>query len=266
VEIEMTSPTGIQGQATTTEQRVPAEQPPRGSRGAHRGLKIAGLVTIGALGLGIVGFGATHLLGSAADRFGHSSTSTLAADREAGTARGSGGGLGREANGMGSTGPGTEAQIPGITAGSLGIAPAGLASQLTYLVEEEKLAHDIYALADGLYGAQQFANISRSETSHESSVRALLVGYGLPDPTTQEVAGVFKDPTLQALYDQLAGRVKASPSQAAEVGVLIEKTDIADLQEAIKNSTDASVTETLTRLESASERHLKAFTRLSMRG
>lgn len=148
---------------------------------------------------------------------------------------------------------------------SLGTASESTAAQLGYLVEEEKLAHDIYVLAGSLYPDRVYVNISRSETQHQSSISALLAGYGLDDPTASTAAGEFQNPELQQLYNTLAADVRTSSEQAAEVGVLIEETDIADLKEAIAASESDAVTSTMSRLESASQNHLQAFTRLLQR-
>jgi hypothetical protein len=140
-----------------------------------------------------------------------------------------------------------------------------LQAQLTYLAEEEKLAHDVYVLSESIYGTRTYANISRSETQHQESVLSLLAARDLPDPTLGNAAGVFTDPSLQALYDELASRVRASAAEAAKVGILIEQTDIADLQEVLATSPPDDVATSLTRLLAASENHLQAFTRLDAR-
>lgn len=144
-------------------------------------------------------------------------------------------------------------------------ATSGLSAQLAYLAEEEKLAHDLYVLGESLYGDRVFANISRSETQHQASVRELLASYDVPDPTQATAPGVFTDPGLQALYDTLAARMGTSEAEAALVGVVVEETDIADLREALASEPPADVREVLERLEAASQNHLRAFTRYSER-
>jgi len=160
---------------------------------------------------------------------------------------------------------GSGSRTTAIEPGSLGTASEQTAAQLAYLVEEEKLAHDIYVLASSLYPDRVYTNISRSETQHQSSVRQLLVGYGLPDPTANTAAGEFQSPELQQFYDKLAKKVKKSAKKAAKAGVIIEKTDIADLKDTIAASDSDAMTSVLQRLESASQKHLGAFTRLKAR-
>ena len=131
---------------------------------------------------------------------------------------------------------------------------------LVYLAEEEKLAHDVYAVLGGMWGDQIFTNIQRSEVSHQDQVSALLKTYAISDPRSSEL-GVFTNPELQALFDQLIAQGSQSVTEAYNVGVLIEQTDIADLQESIAATSDPVILTTLNRLLGASENHLKAFSR-----
>ena len=131
---------------------------------------------------------------------------------------------------------------------------------LLYLAEEEKLAHDVYAVLGDMWGDQIFTNIQRSEVSHQDQVSALLKTYAISDPRSSEL-GVFTNPELQALFDQLIAQGSQSVTEAYNVGVLIEQTDIADLQESIAATSDPVILTTLNRLLGASENHLKAFSR-----
>ena len=183
---------------------------------------------------------------------------------------GSGGGSGQRAGQR--SGPGMGGQrgqmqgmgregIAAVAPGSLGVASADLAAQLAYLIQEEKLAHDIYVLAASKYRVNVFENISKSETTHQTAIGSLLAGYSLADPTVRLPPGAFLDPSVQKLYDELALRVNSSQEQAVEVGVLIEKTDIADLQKVVNATPGEEVTTVLQRLITASQRHLQAFER-----
>jgi hypothetical protein len=131
---------------------------------------------------------------------------------------------------------------------------------LLYLIEEEKLAHDVYTVLGETWGGNTFSNILASESTHQDQVLSLLNTYGLTDPRSAKV-GVFANPDLQALYDQLIAQGMTSQTEAYKVGVLIEETDITDLTTAINSTSDASIASTLEKLRSASESHLAAFTK-----
>jgi len=165
-----------------------------------------------------------------------------------------------------SSAPSTDgAAAPSVTAtgaptGAPAAEPAGdLASDLRYLIEEEKLAHDVYLTLSSQWGGQIFENIAAAEETHANSVAALLTDYGIDDPR-RDAVGSFADPSLQALYDQLVAEGTQSRAAAIDVGITIEETDIADLTERIATAPD-DVAIVLERLLSGSQNHLSAFER-----
>lgn len=135
------------------------------------------------------------------------------------------------------------------------------AAALQYMVAEEKLAHDVYVTLGEEYGVRVFTNIARSETQHQSAVASLLDLYGIKNPTLNDKVGVFDDPKLQSFYDDLIAKGMLSLQDALEVGVLVEKTDIADLKEILAGNEPAEVDRVLTQLLKASYNHLAAFER-----
>lgn len=135
----------------------------------------------------------------------------------------------------------------------------GLQAELSYLIEEEKLAHDVYVTLDGLWDARVFERIAASEVSHQDAVAGLLDAYGFEDPRIDEV-GVFADPSLQELYDSLVEAGTQSWTSAVQVGITIEETDIADLAARIPDAPD-DVAQVLERLLAGSQSHLEAFER-----
>lgn len=135
------------------------------------------------------------------------------------------------------------------------------AERLSFLIEEEKLAHDVYLKMNEIWGSQVFGNILQSESTHQSQVLSLLETRALSDPRTGTV-GAFRNQDLQKLYDSLIAKGRLSAKDAYEVGVAIEEKDIADISNILSNTTDESdVVATLERLRSGSENHLRAFNR-----
>lgn len=141
--------------------------------------------------------------------------------------------------------------------------PAETAAMLQAMVAEEKLAHDVYVTLGDLYDVRTFDNIARAETKHQDAVRVLLDAYGVTDPTIGDAVGVFDDPEVQALYDSLVARGDDSLAAAAQVGITIERLDIADLRTALADDQPADVARVLENLMAGSERHLAAFTSLA---
>ena len=132
---------------------------------------------------------------------------------------------------------------------------------LKWMREEEKLARDMYLTLNTYFPARIFTNIAASEQKHFDALGKKLDLYGLADPATDQV-GVFTDPQLQALYDELLGLGMVSYTEALKVGVIIEETDLTDLEEAIDGTDSRPLARTYEHLLTGSEHHLAAFTRL----
>ena len=134
------------------------------------------------------------------------------------------------------------------------------AAALQYMLEEERVARDLYTALDAQYGGTTvFGRIKVSEQRHVDAVARLLVEFGLKDPGAGLAAGTYADPALQSLYDKLLADGRASLEAAYGVGIAVEKTDIADLDKAIAASGNATVDTVLGNLKRASENHLRAF-------
>ena len=140
-----------------------------------------------------------------------------------------------------------------------GIATAdATVEQLEYLIEEEKLAHDVYSKMFELWGSKVFGNILKSEESHQSQVLTVMATRDIADPRSSE-EGVFKNAELQKLYDELIAKGSKSAVDAYEVGVAIEVLDIDDLTKMLATAKDADVIAMMENLRRGSENHLRAF-------
>ena len=136
-----------------------------------------------------------------------------------------------------------------------------LAEMLTFIVQEEKLAHDLYVQLASTSGAQQFANIVNSESTHISLVQGLLVSYNIVDPTVGLAEGEFLDQDLQALYDSLLTSGSVDRAGAIAAGIAVEEKDIADIEVMLASELPSDVASVLERLLSGSQNHLAAFQR-----
>ncbi len=132
-------------------------------------------------------------------------------------------------------------------------------ADLMYMREEEKLARDVYIALYDVWGMNVFQNIAASEQTHTDSVLGLLNSYGLTDPVGNNAPGVFVNPDLQALYDQLVASGSQSLADALRVGAAIEEIDILDLDEAIAQTSQAAIAQVYQSLRAGSENHLRSF-------
>ncbi len=134
-------------------------------------------------------------------------------------------------------------------------------ASLVYMREEEKLAHDVYLTLYDLYGLPIFKNIARSEQTHTEAVKQLLDVFDIPDPADTSPAGVFVDPELQNLYDELIQTGSQSLGDALRVGAVIEEIDILDLEENLDFAENENIRNVFINLIRGSENHLRAFTK-----
>jgi len=128
---------------------------------------------------------------------------------------------------------------------------------LLFMREEEKLARDVYNALYEIWGQPTFTNIAASEQTHMDEVKLLIDRYSLADPALEP--GLFTDPDLQALYDQLVDQGSASLADALKVGAAIEEIDILDLEERIAQTDNADLQQVFNNLMLGSYNHLNAF-------
>ena len=162
-------------------------------------------------------------------------------------------------------------KVAAIVAGLALIAPSAYAvttkpttaqkAALQYLVEEEKLARDVYAYLAANVTTRRFANIVKAEQFHMDQISALLKTYGVYNPTTTRAAGVFKNVELQKLYNTLTVEGAAGQIAAFGVGVKIEDMDIEDLKVMLTKDMPADMKLALDELMRGSQNHLAAFKR-----
>ena len=132
-------------------------------------------------------------------------------------------------------------------------------SDLIFLREEEKLAHDVYVFSFKKYNQTIFLNISSGEQNHMNSVLNLLTKYGVADPIQNQSEGVFQNAILQQLYNQLTAKSDSSLTKALEVGATIEDLDINDIKSFYVNTSNTDLTGVYDRLTCGSRNHLRSF-------
>jgi hypothetical protein len=132
---------------------------------------------------------------------------------------------------------------------------------LLYMREEEKLSLDVYVVLAKKWGSRPFGNISQAEQSHMKSVKVLLDKYGLADPIANLKPGLFKDESLQKLYDDFVKAGNSSRIEALKVGATIEDLDLYDLARWAKLTNKQDILSMYEVLAAGSRNHMRAFLR-----
>jgi hypothetical protein len=129
--------------------------------------------------------------------------------------------------------------------------------------EEEKMARDVYIVMNEKWDQQVFSHISESEINHMSQMKIWVDKFSLDDPVTRnnDQRGVFTDPALQKLYNELIASGLQSREASYRAGAKVEEVDILDLKAALAETSNADLQSTYKYLIHASENHLRAFVR-----
>ncbi len=143
--------------------------------------------------------------------------------------------------------------------GSLSLT-AESAAGLIYMIEEEKMARDLYDAFAEQTGSVVFDRISNSEQKHFDSLLLVAQKAGIDvSAVTSNAAGIFTNASIQSMYNDLFAQGSISLDAAYEVGVLVEQADIADLQQYSADASIGIVGTVYAHLEAGSEHHLAAF-------
>jgi len=133
---------------------------------------------------------------------------------------------------------------------------------LLFMIEEEKVARDVYLHLSAKWGDRVFANIARAEQKHMNAVERLANQSGVTVPSTLTEEGIFIDEKLQKMYNDLIAKGEKSLRDAYLVGVLVEETDIDDLENLLEDETiSSSAKQVYSNLLRGSQNHLRAFNR-----
>jgi len=126
--------------------------------------------------------------------------------------------------------------------------------------EDEKLAHDVYAVfVDKYPTAPQISRIMNAEESHIACVDSLLDYYEIEyTPLTE--AGVFSDPTRQASYNQLITQ-DTTLVQTFSTMAFMEEESVAAYKEVLPDIANENIALVVSNLMKASSNHLKAAVR-----
>jgi len=130
---------------------------------------------------------------------------------------------------------------------------------LRQMIQEEKLARDVYLALDHFWSKPIFGNIARSEQQHMDLVRLLYSRYNLPDPVKDDRVGVFADPLYTNLFTVLVIIGSQSIQNALWIGTAIEDLDIDDLVHLMNKTDNRDIRLIYQNLCKGSRNHLRSY-------
>lgn len=131
---------------------------------------------------------------------------------------------------------------------------------LIFMLEEEKVAKDVYTHLYDTWGTKVFKNIAKAEQKHMDLLETLVDKYEVDTPKELEQTGVFKNEELQSLYNNLIAEGDNSLVDALEVGIKIEELNIVNVEESMTDAPE-DIKATYEKLTEASQNHLDALNR-----
>ena len=136
-------------------------------------------------------------------------------------------------------------------------------SALLLMIEEEKLARDVYITLGEKYDVNVFKHISDAENRHLEAIACLFGKYNLENPVEGKALGEFSNRKFRELYESLVIRGKTDLTEALKVGATIEDLDIYDLNELLDNSNidNQDLKSVFKELVRGSRNHMRAFTK-----
>ncbi|MHC3993304.1 DUF2202 domain-containing protein [Thiomicrolovo sp. ZZH C-3] len=151
-----------------------------------------------------------------------------------------------------------------------------LRGTLAFMWNEEKMAKELYLALHAPWPHKEFYNIAMmSESQHQAAIESLLQTYdiNITDIDGEEAhysavelqaydEGIFPEPAVQSLYDELYAKGVQSDRDALEAGCMVEVTDVNDLNTNIALAEAAEADDlvaTFTSLRKGSYNHYWAF-------
>jgi hypothetical protein len=130
---------------------------------------------------------------------------------------------------------------------------------LLYMIEEEKMARDLYDAFFEQTGNLVFDRISNSEQRHLDSLLSVAERAGVDTSALSTTAGLFTNTAVQSLYDSLLAAGDDSLEAALQAAITLEQSNIVDLASYGADPELGILGIVYAHLEQASERHLAAF-------
>ena len=158
----------------------------------------------------------------------------------------------------GTHGRGNHGEEIDFTSQSISLSDSEVES-LLYMIEEEKMAHDIYVELYEQTGLIEFDKISESEQHHYDKLVSFAEKLDIDISSLSVEAGVFENDEIQTLYDTLMLEASLSTEAAIGVAISIEEADIADLGATIEMTETVILGQVYSHLLDSSMNHLSAF-------
>ena len=134
---------------------------------------------------------------------------------------------------------------------------------LLLMIEEEKLARDVYTTFSKVYDSHVFTNISEAEDRHMNAIQCMLNKYDLKNPVQEKAIGVYSNRKFTDLYESFVIRGKTELKEALMIGATIEDMDLKDLNDLMESKTtdNDDLKAVIRELQRGTRNHMRAFSK-----
>ncbi|MBK9488308.1 MAG: DUF2202 domain-containing protein [Haliscomenobacter sp.] len=134
---------------------------------------------------------------------------------------------------------------------------------ILYLIEQEKVAHDLYRVLDTMWVTDVFNRVSNEELQHMAKLSAVACEFMIDVPAhfNEYPEGQFVDGKLRRLYTDLLVAANFSLEEAYRACANLEERKILDLKAALREPNFEIETLTYKALLIGAEDNLKLFIR-----
>lgn len=132
-----------------------------------------------------------------------------------------------------------------------------IASQIQYMHDQEKLALDLNWEFQERWDEPIFQSLGAMERRHMDELLVLLDAHGLEPLVHTGTEGVYGNNDHTIAYNRLHSQGWESLLGAYEANAYVEEWDISELRSLINGTSEQSVIDTLTRLQTGAEKHLR---------
>ncbi|MDF0591259.1 DUF2202 domain-containing protein [Candidatus Methanocrinis natronophilus] len=129
---------------------------------------------------------------------------------------------------------------------------------MAFILEEERMARDLYLEFYKTTRLAVFHDVAVSEEIHIASILTLMERRGLPAPP--EAPGVYADEALQRMYEELLAAAE-SPEAALRAAAQVEEASVHDLSTEIEGTLEPDLISVYGGLMVGSQKHLRTFVR-----
>lgn len=133
--------------------------------------------------------------------------------------------------------------------------------QVIQILEQRKMARDLYYKLYKTWHSDTFKRLSDSEQIYLNSLKKLTTKLNIIDPTIDDTKGVFSSDYITKLYIDFSKIGLSSDYEAFRIAATVQDLMINDINQLLNSSSDKSIIDAMNNTKQGSISHLRACNR-----